>query len=246
MILGRAGVVDPENDVQGGSVDPEGGAMRVQRNDDVPRIDPEARVAASAVLVGNVEVARGAYIDHGVVVESGGPPIRIGEDTAVLAGTVIRSVGGSTRPPSAVDIGARTIISPTCVLTGCRIGANCYVATGAIVLQQAIIGDDVRLGAASVTHATTVVPAGERVGMREIAVATPQGFVSTSDVAEHAGSSPTSGSSMRRLASEPPSRPRSTRGLSPRSSRRRGRGRTSRSRETARRPRQGSNYREAA
>jgi carbonic anhydrase/acetyltransferase-like protein (isoleucine patch superfamily) len=64
------------------------------------------------------------------------------------------------------------------------VGANCYLATGAIVLQGASIGDHVRVGAGAIVHATTVIPEGERVGMRHVAVPTAQGFSSTADVEE--------------------------------------------------------------
>ena len=158
--------------------------MLITRNDQAPRLHREATVAASATIVGNVEVGAGAYVDHGVLIESAGPPVVIGEEAIVFPGTVVRSVGGSGRPASAAHIGTRTLVSPSCVLTGCRIGSNCYVATGAIVLQEAVVGDHARIGAGAIVHATTEVPARARVGMRHVAVPTPQGFLSTADIEE--------------------------------------------------------------
>jgi carbonic anhydrase/acetyltransferase-like protein (isoleucine patch superfamily) len=102
-------------------------------------------------------------------------PVGIGDETIVFAGTLIRSVGGASRPASPVHVGARTLVSPWCVLTGCRIGSNCYVTTGAILLQEAVIGDHVRIGVGAIVHATTVVPHRARVGMRHVAVPTPEG-----------------------------------------------------------------------
>jgi carbonic anhydrase/acetyltransferase-like protein (isoleucine patch superfamily) len=78
-----------------------------------------------------------------------------------------------------VRIGARTLVSPLCVLTGCEVGGNCYVATAAILLQGAKVGDHVRVGAGAIVHATTIVPERARVGMRHIAVPTVDGFLST-------------------------------------------------------------------
>jgi hypothetical protein len=45
-----------------------------------------------------------------------------------------------------------------------------------------MVGDHVRVGAGAIVHATTVLPDGARVGMRHVAVPTPQGFLSTADV----------------------------------------------------------------
>jgi carbonic anhydrase/acetyltransferase-like protein (isoleucine patch superfamily) len=117
-----------------------------------------------------------------VVIESGGPPIEIDAETVVLAGAIVRSVGGSSRPAFPVAIGARTLVSPACVLTGCQVGRNCYIATGAIVLQGARLGDHVRVGAGAIVHAATTLPEGARVGLRHVAVRTADGFISTPDI----------------------------------------------------------------
>jgi carbonic anhydrase/acetyltransferase-like protein (isoleucine patch superfamily) len=152
------------------------------RNGVVPRVHPSASIAASAEIVGDVEIGPRSYVDHGVVIESSGVPVVIGEETIVFAGAILRSLGGSSRPSFPLRIDARTLISPLCVLSGCHVGSNCYVATGAIVLQGAQIGDHVRIGAGAIVHASTVVPDSRRVGMRHVAVHTERGLLTTPDV----------------------------------------------------------------
>jgi carbonic anhydrase/acetyltransferase-like protein (isoleucine patch superfamily) len=154
----------------------------IERNGERPQVQPGARIAASATVVGNVQVGARAYVDHGVVLASSGPPIEIGDEATVLAGAIVRSVGGVSRPAFPVRVGERTLVSPLCVLTGCRVGGNCYVATAAILLQGATLGDHVRVGAGAIVHATTVIPERGRVGMRHVAVPTADGFLSTADV----------------------------------------------------------------
>jgi len=154
----------------------------IVRNGDVPRVHPSATVAVTAAIVGNVQIGARAYVDHGAVIESSGSPIEIEEEAIVFAGAIVRSVGGSSRPAFPVAIGKRTLISPLCVLTGCKVGANCYVATAAIVLQGATVGNHVRIGAGAIVHASTVLPDEARVGMRHVAVPTPDGFLSTADI----------------------------------------------------------------
>jgi carbonic anhydrase/acetyltransferase-like protein (isoleucine patch superfamily) len=156
--------------------------MLIARNGDAPRVHPEAKVAPSATIVGNVRVSACAYVGHRVLVESSGPPVDIGDRVVVLAGAVLRSVGGASRPAFPVRVGAGTLVSPLCILTGCQVGAGCYLATGAIVLQGAAIGDSVRIGAGGIVHAATALPDRSRVGMRHIAVPTSQGFLSTADI----------------------------------------------------------------
>lgn len=156
--------------------------MLIKRNGEVPRTHASAKIASSASVVGNVKIGARAFVDHGVVIESSGPLVEIAEEVIVLAGAIIRSVGGSSRPAFPVRIGERTLVSPMCVLTGCEVGANCYVATAAIVLQGASVGDNARVGAGAIVHATTVLPKGTRVGMRHVAVPTEEGFLSTADL----------------------------------------------------------------
>jgi carbonic anhydrase/acetyltransferase-like protein (isoleucine patch superfamily) len=156
--------------------------MLTARNGQSPQIAPDALIAASAQIIGSVRIGAGAYVDHGVVIESSGPPIEIGDEAVLFAGAVIRSVGGRSRPAFPVRVGERTLVSPSCVLTGCQVGRNCYIATGAIVLQGARIGDHVRVGAGAIVHATTAVADHARVGMRHVAVPTADGYLSTADI----------------------------------------------------------------
>jgi len=147
-------------------------------------VDPSARVAVSAQIVGDVTIGARCFVDQNVVIESAGPSIEIGPEVIVFAGSVLRSVGGSGRPPFPLSVGERSLVAPLCALTGCRIGRNCYVATGAIVLQGALVGDHTRIGAGAIVHARTELPERTRVGMRHVAAPTDDGFVSTADV-EH-------------------------------------------------------------
>ncbi len=136
------------------------------------------------MLVGDVSVAAEAYVDHGAVIESAGPPVRIGEGALVLANAVVRSVGGHTRPRFAATIGAGTLISPLSALAGCTIGEDCYLATGAIVLQGARVGPGTRIGARALIHADVVLGERSRVGMGCYAVPGPEGSLITEDVGD--------------------------------------------------------------
>jgi carbonic anhydrase/acetyltransferase-like protein (isoleucine patch superfamily) len=67
-------------------------------------------------------------------------------------------------------------------LSGCRIGSNCYLATGVIVLQGASVAEGARIGVGAIVHAGTNLPELARVGMRHVAVPDGDGFVTTADV----------------------------------------------------------------
>jgi carbonic anhydrase/acetyltransferase-like protein (isoleucine patch superfamily) len=148
-----------------------------------PVVAPDAFIASSAVLVGDVRVGPGAVIDHGVVIVSSGAPVELGARVAVMPGAVIRSTGGGGRPPYPVRIGDDCLIGPQAALAGCELGAAVYVATQVMVFHGAVIGDGCRLGAGSIVHTGTRLPGRTRVGMRQLAVPGPDGAaVVTSDL----------------------------------------------------------------
>lgn len=144
--------------------------MLVQRNESRPVVASSAGVAATAQVVGNVIIGADCVIDHGALIVSSGPPVRLDAGVVVMPGAVIRSVGGTHRPAFPVHIEAESLISPLAALAGCSIGPACYVATGVMVFQGAVIGAGSRLGAGSIVHINTPLPPGSRVGMRQYAV----------------------------------------------------------------------------
>jgi len=148
-----------------------------------PVVAPDAFVASSAVLVGDVRVGPGTVIDHGALVVSTGAPVELGARVAVMPGAVIRSTGGGRRPSHPMMIGDDCLIGPQAALAGCALGAAVYVATQVMVFHGAIVGDGCRLGAGSIVHTGTRLPDRARVGMRQFAVPGPDGAaVVTSDL----------------------------------------------------------------
>ncbi|HZU40150.1 MAG TPA: hypothetical protein VE992_03825 [Solirubrobacteraceae bacterium] len=157
--------------------------MLFARNGIAPTIDPSARVAPTASVVGNVTIGAGCYVDYGAVVESSGPPVVLGEGVSVMACAVIRSVGGHGRPAFDVRIGDETIVAPHVALAGCEIEERCYLATGVVVLQGARVGRGSRVAVGAVVHAGAVLAPASRVGLHHIAVpGTQDGALITADV----------------------------------------------------------------
>ena len=158
--------------------------MLITRSGVRPTIDDSARIATTAVIAGNVAIGPGCHIDHGAIIESSGPQVRLESGTIVMANAVVRSVGGTFRRPFEVAIGPRTLVGPLTSLVGCTIGADCYVATGVMVFQGAHIGAGTRLGAGSIVHVGTHLPPRSRVGLRHVAAAGAHGLVITAALEE--------------------------------------------------------------
>jgi carbonic anhydrase/acetyltransferase-like protein (isoleucine patch superfamily) len=147
--------------------------MLVDRNGVAPQVAEDAWVASTAQLVGDVTVGPGCTVEHGALLVSGGPPVRLGRGVAVMPGAVIRSTGGRDRPSFPVDIGDDCLIGPQAALAGCKLGEAVYVATQVMVFHGATVGDGCRLGAGCIVHTGANLPGCSRVGMRQFAIAQP-------------------------------------------------------------------------
>jgi carbonic anhydrase/acetyltransferase-like protein (isoleucine patch superfamily) len=149
-----------------------------------PVVAPDAFIASSAVLVGDVRIGPATVVDHGALIVSTGAPVELGARVAVMPGAVIRSTGGE-RPPHPVSIGDDCLIGPQAAVAGCALGAAVYVATQVMVFHGAVVGDGCRLGAGSIVHTGARLPDRTRVGMRQFAVPGPDGAaIVTSDLDE--------------------------------------------------------------
>lgn len=133
-----------------------------------PRIHPEAIVAPTAVISGDVEIAADCQVLHGAVITSEGGPITLGANVIVMENALIRAVA-----TNAVHIGAHSLVGPMASVSGATIGEEVFLATGTRIFNGARIGDrsDVRINA--VVHLRTVLPAESIVPIGWVAVGDP-------------------------------------------------------------------------
>ena len=66
------------------------GQMRIRHLDMAPSVHPEAYVAPTAVLSGDVRVGRGSCIMHGAVLAAEGAPVEIGANCVIMENAVLR------------------------------------------------------------------------------------------------------------------------------------------------------------
>ena len=121
-----------------------------------PRVATEAFLAPTAVLIGDVRIGPGASVWFGAVLRADDPehPIIVGSGANVQDGAVVH-VGrwGPTRIGPRVTVGHGAVMEScrigegaligmkAVVLPGARVGGECVVAAGAVVLEEAEIPD---------------------------------------------------------------------------------------------------------
>jgi len=117
-----------------------------------PRIDPQAWVAQSAVVMGNVDIAAGASLWPTAVARGDMSAIVIGPRSNVQDGAVLHG-----DPGMPVLIGSDVTIGHRAVVHGATLEDGCLIGIGAIVLNGVTVGEGALVAAGSVV--TRDVPA---------------------------------------------------------------------------------------
>jgi carbonic anhydrase/acetyltransferase-like protein (isoleucine patch superfamily) len=121
-----------------------------------PCIHPEAWVADSAVVIGDVCLAAGASLWPTAVARGDVAAIVIGEGSNVQDGAILHG-----DPGQPVSIGCDVTIGHRAVIHGASLGDGCLIGIGAIVLNGVCVGAGALVGAGSVV--TRDVPDGALV-----------------------------------------------------------------------------------
>ncbi|SMQ68526.1 gamma carbonic anhydrase family protein [Agreia sp. VKM Ac-1783] len=133
-----------------------------------PRVDPDALVAASAVVSGDVTIGPGSRVMHGAVLTAEDGPIVIGANVVVLENAVIRGRAGHA---AIIDDGV--MVGPHTHVNGCTIGTGAFLATGASVFPGAVVGEGAEVRINAVVQVNTRLAAGAVVPISWVAVGDP-------------------------------------------------------------------------
>lgn len=120
-----------------------------------PKVHPEAFIAPTATLIGDVTVEAGASIWYGAVLRGDLAPIIIRERANVQDGSIVHG------PPEVLtEVGPGATIAHGCVVHGAILEEECLVGNGATVLDGARIGARSMIAAHSMVSPGFVVPSG--------------------------------------------------------------------------------------
>jgi carbonic anhydrase/acetyltransferase-like protein (isoleucine patch superfamily) len=142
--------------------------MEIRHRDANPAVHPDAYVAATAVLSGEVRVGPGSCVLHGAVLTADGGPVDVGANCVIMEHAVLRGTG---RHP--LVIGDHVLAGPHSYLTGCRVGDEVFIATGAMVFNGAQMGRASSVALGGAVHIGCVVPPQTRIPIGWVAVGDP-------------------------------------------------------------------------
>ncbi|MCT9001314.1 gamma carbonic anhydrase family protein [Microbacterium memoriense] len=133
-----------------------------------PRIHPDAVVAPTAVISGDVTIGAGCQILHGAVITAEGGPVTLAENTIVMENALIRA--SATHP---AHLGAHVLVGPMASVSGASVADEVFLATGTRVFNGARIGERCEIRINAVVHLRTVLPPDTVVPIGWIAVGDP-------------------------------------------------------------------------
>lgn len=120
----------------------------------LPQIASTAFVEASAQIIGNVEIGEHSSVWFNCVIRGDVHYIRVGHSTNIQDGTVIHVTNG--RFPT--EIGDHVTIGHGVMIHGCTIKDRSLIGIGAIILDNATIGEGSFIAAGSLVTPGTVIP----------------------------------------------------------------------------------------
>jgi carbonic anhydrase/acetyltransferase-like protein (isoleucine patch superfamily) len=143
--------------------------MRVEHRGRQPRVDPTAWIAPNAVLSGGVQIGANARVLYGAVLTAeGDAELVVGAECVVMEQAVLRAAGRFS-----LRLGERVLVGPHAYVSGCRVGARCFLATGAMVFNGAVLGEACVVALGGKVHVDTELAGGTWVPIGYIAFGRP-------------------------------------------------------------------------
>lgn len=123
-------------------------------NDLNPVIHPHTFLAPGAHIIGDVTLQSHASVWFNAVLRGDVQPISVGHGSNIQDLAVIHA--SSHRTPT--SIGHHVTIGHRAIIHGCDIGEHCLIGMGAIVMDDAFIGEFSIVGAGSLVTERTHIP----------------------------------------------------------------------------------------
>lgn len=120
-----------------------------------PQVHPEAFIAATATLIGDVIVEKGASVWYGAVLRGDDCRIIVRENANVQDNSVLHAA-----PDQVCEIGPGATVAHTCVVHGAKLGRNALLGNGSTMLDDTSLGEGSMIAAGSLVTPGTHIPDG--------------------------------------------------------------------------------------
>lgn len=134
-----------------------------------PTIDPTAWIDPTALVIGDVIIGAHSSLWPFAVARGDVNRIRIGERTNIQDHSVLHvsHVGPFNPKGASLTLGSDITVGHRAMVHGCEVGDRCLIGMGAILMDDAVVEEEVIIGAAS------LVPPGKVLRSGHVYVGTP-------------------------------------------------------------------------
>ncbi len=156
----------------------------------LPRIAETVFIAATATVIGDVEIGADSGIWFAAVLRGDVNEIRIGEGTNIQDGAIIHVSSGRVGSSAKLGtfIGSGVTVGHMAVLHACTIGDDAFIGMGATVMDGAVVEDGAMVAAGALVTPGKRVKSGELwagLPARRWRDLSPDDLVSMTDSAAH-------------------------------------------------------------
>lgn len=120
-----------------------------------PTVHPEAFVAPTATLIGDVTIEKGASVWYGAVLRGDISAIVVRENANVQDNSVLHA-----GPEHVVEIGPGATVAHTCIVHGAVLGENALLGNASTMLDGSRLGAGSMVAAGSLVSPETDIPDG--------------------------------------------------------------------------------------
>jgi len=120
-----------------------------------PTVHPDAWVAPTATLIGDVTVEQGASVWYGVVLRADVCTIVIREGSNIQDNSVLHAGPGET-----LVVGPNATVAHSCVVHCTSVGEQALIGNGSVLLDGASVGDRTLVAAGSLVTPGAQIPGG--------------------------------------------------------------------------------------
>lgn len=118
-----------------------------------PVIDPSARLAENAAVIGDVSLGENVTVWYGAVLRGDVGAILVGKGSNIQDNCVFHC--GLESPTT---VGENVIVGHGAILHSCTVGDNCLIGMGATLLDGCVIGEGSIIGAGALVPPGKVIP----------------------------------------------------------------------------------------
>ena len=135
----------------------------------LPELGEGVYIDPAAVVIGDVHLGKDSNVWPNVTIRGDMHRIRIGERSSIQDNSVLHITHASDYDPGGwpLTIGDDVIVGHSCTLHGCTLGNRILIGMGSIIMDGAIVEDDVVIGA------NTLVPPGKKLESGHLYVGSP-------------------------------------------------------------------------